>query len=337
MNIKMVRGDSSLKKYADDIVNMIHVEAGKNKMLEWDADTLALSITSGNSILAFADNEVVGHVCLVFWSSYVEICALIVHENVRGRGVGTRLMEEAVNISRQMTKKQVILLPNETSYPIGERIGFSGRSKQYFGSEIWESCSACHEKENFPKCHCQPMVLDKIGDAKFVALHDSDEQLILETAQTYCGIWKEPPWSEDFWEVPCVVSDIKEQMQKEFASFVVAQVGNSIAGFTWGYGIDQVGMRALCGSMALDFLFDECANVFYVDELATASLFRRKGIGLQLAQVLLGEARALGMSVLCLRTDINAQAARNLYGMLGFVDLGIQDEKYPNRTYWVMK
>ncbi len=337
MNIKTVIGNSSLKQWAKDLAGMISVEAERSKMLKWSIESLAISIESGNSILAFAGNELVGHVCLVSWSAYVEICALIVRTDMRGRRVGTRLMEEAVNLSRQMTKKQIILLPNETSYPIGKRVGFSGRSKHYFSPEVWESCSACHEKEKFPKCHCQPMVLDGSENTKFIQVYNGNEQVISETAKVYCEIWKEFPWNEDFWRVPDVISDIKDQMKKDSALFMIAQSGKDIAGFTWGYRANRLGMQAICGSTSLDYLFDEHSSIFYIDELATAALFRRRGIGSQLTQALIGEARALGNGVFCLRTDIKAQAARTLYEALGFIDLGIQDEKYPNRTYWILK
>ncbi|MFA5994797.1 MAG: GNAT family N-acetyltransferase, partial [Parcubacteria group bacterium] len=216
-------------------------------------------------------------------------------------------------------------------------IGFSGRSKQYFSPEIWASCSACREWEKFPACHCQPMVLSGIGCAELVLVGKDDEQTIFDAAEVYCEIWKEFPWNEDFWKVPEVILDMKQQVQKDSAVFLVAQLGQDVAGFTWGYAVRQADMQEICGSTVLNCLFDDHTSIFYIDELATAIAARGKGIGSHLAQALIGEARALGNDVFCLRTDVKAQAARTLYKELGFVDLGIQDEKYPSRTYWMLK
>lgn len=336
MDIKMVVGSSSLKNFAKDLAGMIIVEANNNKMLKWSIESLALSIESGNSVLAFSGEEVVGHACLVPWKEYVEICALIVRDDMRKKRMGTRLMEEAVLLARETARKQIILLPNEASYPIGEGLGFSERDKNYFHPEIWEGCMRCHEIEKFPVCHCRPMVLEGIGDTKVIPLNVNDEYLMFETTKLYCEIWKEAPWNEDFWKAPEVIADMKDQMKKDSSIFLVAQSNNNVVGFTWGYNVDQSGMREICGSSSLDHLFYKKSSIFYVDELATVNSFRRKGIGAHLTQELIGEARNSGASIFCLRTDIKANVARTLYEALGFRDLGIQDKNYPNRTYWIL-
>lgn len=336
MSLKIIIGKESEGKYAKNLCSFIRVEARRKKMLAWDLATIEDSICAGHSLLAFMDDKLAGHVCVAEWRNYTEICALIVDEKYRRHGIGTRLLKEAVGLAGKLApKKHIIILPNEKSYPISKRSGFQEKSKAYFESEIWDACSSCGEKDNFPNCHCRPMILLDDGTLEIFPITPDNLSLIRSVADLYCQIWKEPPWNENFWKPEEVVSDILLQMANEGSVFLAAKKNSEIAGFTWGYAASRETMRQICGSQILDGFYEDGEKYFYVDELASRGHLRGKGIGKKISLALLGEARSAGQKKFILRTDIKAPAARNLYAHLGFRDLGIIDANYENRTYWI--
>lgn len=336
MDFRIIVGSSMEKWHAQALTSMINVEARKNKMLPWDAETLTHSIENGHSLLALKGNQLVGHVCLVVWKNYVEICALIVNPKFRRHGIGTRLLREGVKMAEDLfMKRHVIIMPNEKSYPLSIKAGFDEKRKEYFEPEVWESCLSCKEHKNFPNCHCRPMILQKSCGIEVVRLKPFDHEIIRATAELYCEVWKEPPWNEGFWKVDEVIADMLLQMKNKPAIFLVAICDNQIVGFTWGYEAEKELMRSICGSLILDQFFEKHKACFYVDELATHIHFRYKGIGRKISLVLLGEARSIGQNRFILRTDVKAHAARSLYSKIGFKDLKITDANYPDRTYWL--
>jgi len=160
--IKIVRAEKSETVWAKEIVQLIKPEARSSLMLAWKEEEIKRGIERGDAILAFQNGQVVGHVRLVIWKRYVEIAALIVAPQERGKHLGTNLMREGIDLAREKyPRKEIILLPNEASFHIGAQLGFSECEKNYFDGEIWEACQNCLEFPRFPICHCHPMVLKK--------------------------------------------------------------------------------------------------------------------------------------------------------------------------------
>ncbi len=336
MEIRVASGNEKSNEHAQLLSGMIDGEAKRNKMLAWDAVTLEASIEQGHSLLAFENGRLVGHICLFPWKNYVEICALIVDSERRHCGIGTALLRKSLELSEELFgHKPVIILPNEDSFPLSRKAGFEEKQKLYFEGEIWESCVLCREHKKFPNCHCKPMILRNHNQLEIASFGLQDVGLIGKTAELYCQIWKESPWNENFWKKNSVVEDILSQMHKRSALFLAAVSGEEVVGFTWGYEMEKEEMRSVSGSGILDCIFSKNPSCFYIDELATASGFRDKGIGKRLALFLLGEARAAGQKSFVLRTDVRAYAARKLYADAGFRDLGLRDVNYLDRTYWL--
>lgn len=150
-------------------------------------------------------------------------------------------------------------------------------------------------------------------------------------AQLYCKIWQEAPWFENFWKPEEVIQDFRSEMSRQDAAGYIAVDGDEVVGFTHGYSVNKIELRAITGNDLLDpFVID---RVFYVDELGVDLKYRGVGISRELTTHLL---RAVNISTVLLRTDKNALAARALYQKLGFRELSIHDSKYPDRTYWLL-
>lgn len=155
--------------------------------------------------------------------------------------------------------------------------------------------------------------------------------LIDSWARLYCKIWLDAPWFEDFWKPEEVIRDFRSEMSQQDAVGYIAVDGDEVVGFTHGYSVDKVELRAITGNDLLDpFVTD---RVFYVDELGVDLKYRGAGISRQLTTHLLS---AVSISTVLLRTDKNAHAARALYQKLGFKELPVHDSKYSDRTYWLL-
>ncbi len=157
------------------------------------------------------------------------------------------------------------------------------------------------------------------------------------TAKLYCQIWKEPPWNEDFWDPNEVVKDIQKQITKLNAIFLIAINGASeVLSFTWGYQVNINELSKISGvETEIWQKIVGNSNVFYIDEFGTQKKHRKQGIGTKLAKELLKQLSKTDMDLVTLRTDKSAVPARTVYSQLGFKEIGIQDAKYKNRTYWL--
>ena len=80
------------------------------------------------------------------------------------------------------------------------------------------------------------------------------------------------------------------------------------------------GELAACGALR-GYSDADYANACEMKRLYVRPAFRRFGLGRSLAEVLLDEARRAGYSTMLLDTLDDMEAARELYGMLGFQEI----------------
>lgn len=159
-NIQHAVGNASYGHFSKNLAEMIQIEAKREKMLEWDEEDLKESIESGDSILASVNKKVVGFVCLTKYTRNVEISALIVDPDHREKGIGKKLMEEAINLAKEKySDKYIILFANNISSHMGQQCGFIDIDKKDLDNEFLELCKDCMSNKDFPDCHCQPMML----------------------------------------------------------------------------------------------------------------------------------------------------------------------------------
>lgn len=181
--------------------------------------------------------------------------------------------------------------------------------------------------------------MKKIENVVYYQVRSNDLYWIEKISAVYCQIWQEPPWNEYFWIPAQVVKEIRRELRKKNAScFIAVRLDNNQAiGFTWGYQINKKASRIISSGNQLDKFFESNESVFYVDELAINSQYRKRGIGGSLSAVLVKDLIDKGAKTILLRTDINAEPAKRLYQGLGFADSGITDGKHKARNYWCLR
>ena len=159
-DIKIVIGDASYDHFSESLEKMINSEAKNGKMLKWSKTNLKKVINSKDSVLALADKEVVGFICLILYREYIEIGAMVVASEYRRRGIGTVLMKRSIDLAKEKySNKNIILFANKISFQMSKQFNFVIANKENIGIKSWKACDVCSEYENFPNCHCQPMIL----------------------------------------------------------------------------------------------------------------------------------------------------------------------------------
>ncbi|NPA04289.1 MAG: N-acetyltransferase [Epsilonproteobacteria bacterium] len=111
-------------------------------------DEIATNIRS--YILAKADNNIVGYVALHIHSINLgEIRSLVVTPSSRGKGVGKRLVEEALKEAKELGLKEVLALTYSKEF--FEKLGFYEIPKEQIPEhKIWQDCIKCL---HFPVCN----------------------------------------------------------------------------------------------------------------------------------------------------------------------------------------
>ena len=103
------------------------------------------------------DDAGVGGCCAlhVTWHDLAEVKSLVVGESLRGRGVGTRLVEACVDEARQIGIARVFALTDSPGF--FDRLGFAEIEKHELPHKIWGECVRCSK---FPDCDETAVMLD---------------------------------------------------------------------------------------------------------------------------------------------------------------------------------
>lgn len=189
---------------------------------------------------------------------------------------------------------------------------------------------------------CHDLCKEAMFESKCEIMHVDTRTIPTSTVEQwtnlYCGIWKEPPWNEDFWKPSEVWNEIRKEItDNQHGEAFLALDKNKVVGFTHGYSANRQEMAMIAGSDLLNELFEHTERVYYIDELGVAKEYRGQHISTDLTRALIQTAHERGLTCITLRTDKQAGAARGLYQKLGFTELAVCDAKYPDRTYWVLR
>ena len=91
------------------------------------------------------------HIC---WENLAEVKALAVSEDIHGKGIGKRLVKEALKEAKALKIKKVFCL---TYVPVFFKgFGFRKIDRKKLPHKIWTECLQCHK---FPNCDEQAMML----------------------------------------------------------------------------------------------------------------------------------------------------------------------------------
>lgn len=99
-----------------------------NRGIESDADEFFCAEVDGN-IIGFCAYAVMNNFWQAGYISY--IYAMVIDENYRGKGIGTKLINEAINKSRAQGFKRIELdsgFPREKAHNFYEKLGFEKRA-----------------------------------------------------------------------------------------------------------------------------------------------------------------------------------------------------------------
>jgi amino-acid N-acetyltransferase len=98
--------------------------------------------------LVVEDNaQVVGCCALeVIWSDLAEIKSLAVDEAHKGRGVGTMLVNAAVDQAKRLGLPKVFGLTLKPQF--FEKLGFKVVDKSYLPMKVWSDCARCSKQQN---------------------------------------------------------------------------------------------------------------------------------------------------------------------------------------------
>ncbi|MGH7178034.1 MAG: N-acetyltransferase [Tepidisphaeraceae bacterium] len=96
--------------------------------------------------VAELDGKIVGCVALtIMWADLAELRALAVDDSARGRGIGTRLAEWAVDEARRLQIRRVMALTYEQQF--FEKLGFVVVPKESLPLKAWGECAACPKRD----------------------------------------------------------------------------------------------------------------------------------------------------------------------------------------------
>jgi amino-acid N-acetyltransferase len=90
--------------------------------------------------------QVVGCIALsVIWADLAEIRSLAVDEENRGRGIGRRLVEAAVDEARRLQIRKLMALTYEQAF--FEKQGFEVVPKENLPLKVWSDCVRCPKRD----------------------------------------------------------------------------------------------------------------------------------------------------------------------------------------------
>jgi len=128
---------------------LVEREVANGVILPRSDDEIATNIRS-YTIATDTDDNIVGYVALHIHSPRLaEVRSLVVDERMRGRGIGRRLVELALDEGRALGVAEVLALTYSKEF--FERLGFGEIQKSDIPEhKIWQDCIKC---KHFPICN----------------------------------------------------------------------------------------------------------------------------------------------------------------------------------------
>ena len=128
-------------------------EVNNGIILKRDDNEVATNIRS--YILAIKDEEIVGYGALhIHSSNLAEIRSLIVKPNVRGEGVGSKIVNYCLKEAKELGIKEVLVLTYITDF--FKKMDFKEIEKDKIPDhKIWQDCIKCI---HFPVCNEVSMI-----------------------------------------------------------------------------------------------------------------------------------------------------------------------------------
>ena len=136
-----------------DMQELVGKEVQNGVILYRDDDEIANAIRS--YVLAKENDQLIGFAALHIYSSHLaEIRSLIVHDDFRGKGVGSAIIASLENEAKGLGLKELLALTYQQSF--FEKAGFREIEKSEIPEhKIWADCIKC---KYFPICNEKSMI-----------------------------------------------------------------------------------------------------------------------------------------------------------------------------------
>jgi amino-acid N-acetyltransferase len=130
---------------AEAIYSLINFYAERDKMLFRSLADIYENLQS--YIVAEADGHIVGCCALkVIWSDLSEIQSLAVDEANKNKGIGTMLVNAAIEKARQLGLSRIFALTLDPGF--FERLGFEKIEMDALPMKVWRDCAKCPKQQN---------------------------------------------------------------------------------------------------------------------------------------------------------------------------------------------
>ncbi|MCX6808286.1 MAG: GNAT family N-acetyltransferase, partial [Candidatus Berkelbacteria bacterium] len=234
------------------IAHLIGLEAKASKMLPKKVSEIAKMIKENQGFVVYHQDEFASFAGFKAWPHCLEVNGLITVPRFRHQGFGIAALEKAILGAQHYIRTNywnreintIVALANPDSAKLLHKLGFRHTIKTPVHAELWDDCPDCCEWHRWPNCHCQFMVLDgKLITCKngrnfaTINLASGDQTDLEKTAEFYCQVWREPPWSEDFWQPEKVAAEFVETMKVPGSGFRIAVQDESVIGLSIAYPI----------------------------------------------------------------------------------------------------
>jgi amino-acid N-acetyltransferase len=116
----------------------------------------------------FTPGRVVGCVGLsIIWADLAEVRSLAVDDEYRGRGIGRRLVEWAVDESRRLQIRKLMSLTYEQAF--FEKLGFEVTPKENLPLKVWSDCVRCPKRDG-----CDEIAMVRfLQDVPMIVMHQA--------------------------------------------------------------------------------------------------------------------------------------------------------------------
>ena len=107
--------------------------------------------------IAKQDEKILGYGALHIHSiELAEIRSLVVDDNYRGSGIGSKLVKKMIEEGRELEVKKIFTLTYQTNF--FQKLGFKIISKESLPEQkIWADCIKC---KHFPVCNEESLILN---------------------------------------------------------------------------------------------------------------------------------------------------------------------------------
>ncbi|MDI6735580.1 MAG: N-acetyltransferase [bacterium] len=140
-----------------DVVNiqqLINVSAQEGKLLPRSLSELYERLR--DFLVAELDGKIIGSCALhIVWKDLAEIRSLVVANDMIKQGVGTKLLEAAINSAKELEINKIFVLTYNPGF--FKTFGFELVDKSTLPHKIWGECIKCI---HFPHCDEEALVYD---------------------------------------------------------------------------------------------------------------------------------------------------------------------------------